>query len=366
MTRLAIARQLDPRRNSLNFLRLVFALLVIVSHAWPIGGYGPDPEFAGLSLGGWAVTGFFGISGYLITKSRLSAGFAEYLGRRVLRIYPGYLVCLLVTAFVFAPVSVALGAGSVRWSSALSFVGHNIALKLEQNGIADTLGHAPVANAWNGSLWTLFFEFLCYLAVGALLFTTRGRGVLVVAAFVGCAVGDTVLVHGLDVRTGTVENFAWLAATFFAGAVLAVYADRVPLTAPLGVLALVLAPIATHLELLPLLGSLPVAYACLWLGKALPASRIGRTHDLSYGIYIYAFPVQQCVTLRYGDRLPVGVAIALSIALTVPLAALSWFLVERPALQLKGRLHTLAGLGVRRAVRRSVDPPGAGQVAEAG
>jgi peptidoglycan/LPS O-acetylase OafA/YrhL len=355
MTSVSVARRLDPRRNSLNFLRLVFALLVIVSHAWPVGGYGADPELAGLSLGGWAVVGFFGISGYLITKSRMSVGFTEFVGRRILRIYPGYLVCLLVTALVFAPASVALGSGSIRWTSAFSFIGHNIALKLEQNGIADTLGHAPVAGAWNGSLWTLFYEFLCYLAVGVLLFATRGRGALVVAALVATAVGDTVLVHGLGVRAGTVENFAWLAAPFFAGAVLAIYADRVPLTTVLGVPALVLAPVAAYFQLLPLLGAIPVAYACLWLGHRLPAWRIGRRNDLSYGIYIYAFPVQQSLTLIAGNRLPVGLAIALSIVGTVPLAALSWFLVEERALRLKDQLPVLIGF-TDRLIRRAQVP----------
>src|SRR5262245_6149816 len=90
------------RRNSLNFLRLVFALMVIVSHAWPVGGYGDDPRIAGEKLGTWAVAGFFAISGFLIANSRRHAPMGTFLVRRVLRIYPGYLVCLVVVAFAFA------------------------------------------------------------------------------------------------------------------------------------------------------------------------------------------------------------------------------------------------------------------------
>ena len=84
-----LATAFDPRHNSLNALRLALATLVIVSHAWPIGGFGNDPHIGDLSFGGWAVAGFFAISGFLITSSRLRSSFSAYLWRRMLRIFPG-------------------------------------------------------------------------------------------------------------------------------------------------------------------------------------------------------------------------------------------------------------------------------------
>lgn len=59
----------------------------------------------------------------------------------------------------------------------------------------------------------------------------------------------------------------------------------------------------------------------------------GRT-DISYGVYIYAFPVQQAVTelcLRQGW--PLAVCLGLSLVLVLALAAASWFGVERPCLR---------------------------------
>src|ERR671927_618625 len=89
----SLSRRLDPRANSLNFLRLLLALTVIVSHAWPLGGLGKEPLLDGRSPGGYAVYGFFALSGYLITGSRLNSRLGDFLKRRVLRLYPAFLVC---------------------------------------------------------------------------------------------------------------------------------------------------------------------------------------------------------------------------------------------------------------------------------
>jgi peptidoglycan/LPS O-acetylase OafA/YrhL len=116
------------------------------------------------------------------------------------------------------------------------------------------------------------------------------------------------------------------------------YADRIPLDWRLGVLGVILVAASGYLHVVPWLGALPIAYVCLWLGVVLPFQRVGRTNDISYGMYIYAFPVQQLLLACLGARrLPVGVAVLLCVACTVPLAAASWFLVERRALALKSR-----------------------------
>src|SRR4051812_20340496 len=101
----------DPRRNSLNFIRLVLAASVIVSHSWVIGNIGPEPEAGGEHLGSWAVIGFFAVSGYLISRSRVnSSSIRSFYVARLLRIYPGFIVCLLAVAFVFAPLSLLVGS----------------------------------------------------------------------------------------------------------------------------------------------------------------------------------------------------------------------------------------------------------------
>ncbi|WP_186760172.1 acyltransferase family protein [Arthrobacter alpinus] len=120
----------SPRNNSLNALRLGLALLVIVSHSSALGAYGSEFTIGGEALGRWAVFGFFGLSGFLITRSRLSGRpVSDYYRARVLRIFPAFAVSLLVVAFVMAPLSHFFGStGRYSPVDALSFFFRNLAL----------------------------------------------------------------------------------------------------------------------------------------------------------------------------------------------------------------------------------------------
>ena len=329
------AARFEPRRNSLNALRLILAALVIVSHAWPLGGFGPDPSPARQSLGHWAVLGFFAVSGYLIAASRARSGFGTFLAARVLRIYPAFLVCLVLVAFVAAPLSTALTPGHWTPGSGASYVVHNALLKIEANNVGGTIPHVPFGPAWNGSLWTLFYEFGCYLLIGVLLTAPRRwQGPLVAAAFVVTAAGGQLTVH----RSGTAADFLSLAPVFLAGSLLYLYADRVPVSPVYGVAALVLVPVAGYLNVVSSIGAPVIVYACLWLGIVLPLRKVGHRNDISYGVYIYAYPVQQLLAAAGWNRHGVGLYILLSLLCTLPLAAASWFAVEHPALGLKKRL----------------------------
>ena len=82
----------------------------------------------------------------------------------------------------------------------------------------------------------------------------------------------------------------------------------------------------------PVLSALPVAYLCIWLGIVLPLARVGATNDFSYGIYIYAFPVQQLLAVAGVQAWGVAAFTLLSVAGTIPLAVASWFVLERRAI----------------------------------
>jgi peptidoglycan/LPS O-acetylase OafA/YrhL len=335
---MTLAERFEPKRNSLNFIRLMLATAVIVSHARPLGGFGRDPEIAGQALGTWAVMGFFAISGFLIASSRSHTDLFSYFVRRVLRIYPGFVVCIVVVAFAFAPLSVLWGGGRYSLSSGVGYVARNGLLKVEQPGIAHTLTNVPYASAWDGSLWTLFYEFSCYIVIGVLLCTTvRLRRPLAVAAFVVSAAGGQYAVH-YPLPT-VAEDFFMLAPVFFGGALVYLFGDRIPFDWRLGLLCIVALPIATQAHLMPTLGALAAGYAYLFIGVVLPFHAIGRRNDISYGVYIYAFPVQQSLVLLHLNRHGWALYALVSIVVTVPFAAASWFLIERKALALK-RLFT--------------------------
>jgi peptidoglycan/LPS O-acetylase OafA/YrhL len=358
---MTLAAAFDPRHNSLNALRLALATLVIVSHAWPIGGFGEDPRVGDLSLGGWAVAGFFAISGFLITASRLRSSFSGYLWRRMLRIFPGLWVCLLVTVILFVPLAALVEGGGdhVGPSSLLRYLAANGVLESGGQNIGGTLDSVPFPAAWNGSLWTLWFEFGCYLVLGGLLVFSRlrERPSALVGLFGVCALMNVAQAEfGLELPF----RVAWaadLGSYFFAGAVLCVYAERIPASRSLVAMSTAVLAAAAVTDNVQAVGALPLAFLLIWLGSVLPLQAVGRRNDISYGVYIYAFPTQQLLVLAGAQALGVLPFTALCILFTLPLAALSWYLVEEPAMRLKRITPPWTAMRQRLAAQRETELP---------
>lgn len=338
-----LADTFDPRRNSLNAIRLGLAVLVIVSHSWPIGGYGQDPGQGPQesNLGAWSVAGFFAISGYLITASRLnSRSLWDYLWRRFLRIYPAFFVVLSIVGFVFAPLSTSLDAGAT-WSpsSGALFVLRNITLVITSYAPQHNLIGVPLPGAWIGALWTLAYEFVCYLFIGVLVSFIKRRTPLtaILAATVVLATGFSLVELVRNSASGSrLDLLIRLGAFFAAGALCYLLRERVPISVGLAATAGVLLVGLVVIGAFQALAAVPVAYLMMYLGARLPLERIGARNDVSYGMYIYGFPVQQWLALIVGARvLPVPLFALLSVLSTIPFAWASWLLIEKPAMRWK-------------------------------
>jgi peptidoglycan/LPS O-acetylase OafA/YrhL len=313
-----------------------------VAHGYYLSGAGTGPSIQGENLGGWAVFGFFTISGYLITASRFANPLGRYLVLRVARIYPAFVVCLVVTAGVFAPL--AWAAEGRDWGGFLTtattppaYVLENLALRINAYDVAGTPSAVPYPGAWNGSLWTLYFEFLCYLLVGLLvcLPVVRRHRWLIVVAFVASVVAwATVGAWGPGAYSDLVL-LARLLPAFLGGAVVWVAIGRVPLRTPFALVALVVAVVLVlTVEHGGAQAAAPlIAYVLLWLSTVLPAPAVARRHDISYGVYIYAFPMQQLLVYAGAHRLGLVAYDVVAALATAVLAVVSWRLVERPALR---------------------------------
>jgi len=316
--------------NGFDHLRLIAAALVVVHHArvlnggapWMVG-FGPDPGALGVGI-------FFVISGYLVTASlRRTPDVGAFMAKRVLRIAPGLLAALLLTALVLGPlvsglpVSAYFG-GAAPWLYVLK----NLSLYAVTYDLPGVFMHAPYPNVVNGSLWSLRLEFTAYLGLAGLGALRLARAP-VLAGLALLAGGAFLAVHftGLDARSD-LARLASLATLngwlFLCGAALEAFEVKPPAWTAL--IGLVLLPTPVWFLALPL--------AVVALGR-MAASRLPA--DLSYGLYIYSFPLQQ-VLAEHG-RLDV----LTSLALTLPFAAASWFLVEKPALRLKARLPGAVG-----------------------
>jgi len=358
----------SSRHNSLNFLRLVLALAVVIDHAYGLGGYGSLPEFHGTSIGTLAVYGFFGISGFLIAGSAERNSPGRYLWQRFLRIFPGFWVCLLVTAFIIGVVgwwirpaeACGLSCYFHSHTGPYEYLIHNVLLpnpQINQYSISGSPTHVVIELVWNGSLWTLFYEFLSYLVLFALAIVGLIRhkvGTLIVAIATWALLAALTLTPSVNIKISVLHHsdlmyFLKFASVFMAAAVLYLYRERIrdsgwiALGCTVACFASLWLPNLVHGRpvnplywftpsglLIPLL-----AYPILWLGFHLPFQKVAVRNDYSYGIYIYSYPVSQLlaytVVLHYGFVL----YIFCCVAVTVPLAVASWLLIEKRALSLK-------------------------------
>ncbi|GAA1240184.1 acyltransferase family protein [Oryzihumus leptocrescens] len=353
---------LRGRDNAFGFVRLVLASLVIVDHAFPLGGYGEDPMWGWTksqeSFGGLAVGGFFVASGFLITKSAMSSDAIQFLWRRCLRIFPAFWAVLLVSVFLVSPLFYVRDHGNLNgyWTPDLpgpwTYLTRNWTLDIGQYGLLDVFGQTPYARqvGWsvlNGSLWTLAYEWKCYIIVGALaLFGVLRLGKVVVPAL---AAGLTVLAaaatsspqFGSSLAPWLGDpHFVQLGALFLWGSVVAVYADRVPSTGRLALLACLVLIISLFVKGgYHLVGYPALAYLVLWVAGNAPVRlrRINARNDYSYGIYVYGFLVQMALADLGVHRLGLVPYICVSWLVTFGCAYLSWHLVEKRALRLKDR-----------------------------
>ena len=289
----------DRAGNGITAGRLLLALTVIVSHSFALTGQ-VEPlvaETGQTSLGFLAVLGFFGLSGWLLAQSRERNSLAAFVRNRVLRIYPAYWLALLFGA------SVALAYGSTA-TEVVAYVATNLTILLPGASSGSAFGGYTV----NGSLWTLGVEVACYLALAV----TPARWVRPLAlglVMVFCALWVLPAMRGAETM---------LFIAFAAGASRVTVSPWAAGVAAVVLFALALTPLAV------------VATALAALGMArLPWHW---TRDLSYGTYVFAYPVSKMLSGVVTEPL---VMAALTMVVVLPLAYLSWTFIEEPALRLR-------------------------------
>lgn len=357
------------RDNNFNLIRIIAALAVLITHSFALAiGSGlaePFRESLGMSMGDIAVDVFFVTSGFLVTASILSRQSAlEFLWARILRIYPALFVMLFLTVFV---LGVAFTSVSMKtyWSSSQTYIYlargatllAGVAFKLP--GVFD--GN-PYQQAVNGSLWTMPHEVRLY---GVLVLVWLGlhwkphlrlhvfKNTLIAFALVAALYVLTAHIYALPI--GVVPKLFFM---FFSGAAFYVLRKHIALNPWLfGIFAMGLFVAAGNKDAFFFVYILVIAYVLFYLAyvPSGPIRQYNKLGDYSYGIYIYAFPVQQSIAaLIPGVTVPQ--MIALSAVITLTLAVLSWHLLEKRALRHKayllGRTRGLIAFGTRKNTSR--------------
>jgi len=323
------------RRNNFDLLRLVAAVSVIFSHAFLLSENSQDHDPLMMLTGGQTILGvvgvfvFFTISGYLVTQSfDTTASPLVFLAKRALRIFPGLFLCLAVCGFVIGPLVTRLPlADYFARPETYLFLLHNAVLDVGYNRLPGVeFWPGNIGGIVNGPLWSLPCEVLMYLmlfALGVCRILTLRTGLVLLAIGIGCLWFDTA--------GDTLGSAFWLLGFFAMGIccyrlrATRFFAGHWALVAALG-LALSI-PARLFLVGFALFGSYLVIY--LALHRKLPPVPAARFGDLSYGLYIYGWPIEQCVVYFSGATAPWWEVFGVSLALAVPTAFLSWHGIER-------------------------------------
>ncbi len=347
--------------NNLNFVRIVAASLVVISHSWDLLKQ-PSPVWFDVNMGAFAVRIFFVVSGYLVCDSwSRDPNFFRFIARRALRIIPGLAAVVILTALILGPLVTSLPTRDYFEGPEFRTYLWNVALWTTY-ALPGVFNANPFKGAVNGSLWTLSSEFMCYLVLP--LYGAAGsrlcRHVLMPAALI--VVGAAGLYYQLRPElsgplvwnTGIPLALRW-APYFVAGAAFRVwrlerFLDMHIAIISLGICAILFGNESTrHLSLM-----VAIPYVVLTFGL-IPSPylpRFGRRADISYGVYLYAFPIQQTIIAKAGPGLHPLILMATALPLSWLCGWLSWHLVEKHALRLKPRRTSkLSGTGPRARLR---------------
>jgi peptidoglycan/LPS O-acetylase OafA/YrhL len=329
---------MNERLNNFDFLRITAALMVLYSHQYDLlrksaptfFDHRFSPGFLGVAI-------FFSISGYLITQSwEHDPNIFRFALKRFLRIWPGLFVVTMLAAFVLGPI---VSTFNVR-----TYFDDPLVVKYLRNlhmhmvftlpGVFET---NPYPKAVNGSTWTLPLEICCYacLAISGLLNFLRHPKII----FTSVIIIAIYQFWYYGAETNTVRNLRMeYGLSFCVGMLMWLYRNiwesrRSIVTAATMVAGILIYCLGQRLlSSLVIVGPLVVMFGT----TSTPIlRRFGRFGDFSYGVYIYAFVVQQVIIMYIGSNVPLELHLGMTVIISFICAFLSWYFVEKPALGLK-------------------------------
>jgi len=327
--------------NNFDFLRFFAASAVVLGHCYWLSGLGavePVRLFTGsMDTADIAVNLFFVMSGFLIAASWIhSRSGLDFAGKRALRIFPALAVSTLFTAFVVGPLGTDLSLGEYLLNSQTVRYLSNAAL-FTQFHLPGVFTANPFPGTVNGSVWTLPYEVLMYTMLLVLgLLRLFGRAAVVAVPMVLMLV-HFYLVPKLGLESDILRKVTRLGMFFFLGSALYLYRKLLPWNWKIALALLSLSLISARTEWWFLVHVLTLPYLTIYLAhlKIPRLSGFGRYGDFSYGIYIFSFPVQQLMMHWLDPHLSLPAFMAISLITSIAIAAVSWYLIESPALRLK-------------------------------
>jgi peptidoglycan/LPS O-acetylase OafA/YrhL len=341
---------MTPDQNSFGVMRLLLALAVVVSHSVYLtaGRVEAEPLFnwTGYTLGQHGVQGFFVLSGLLVAQSlSRSATLGEFASARALRIFPALIACVVATAFALGPlVTSRTVAAYVSDVGTLVYLAKTALVFSGGAHLPGVFETNPVPSVVNSSIWTLKYEILCYAILGLVGWVVLRSGhvravtLAAVGAWAMIALAAPVGIAASDGDKPALEVLRYFTVFFGVGVVFFLVRSWLPVSVVGVVMTAVVVWAARGSRFEEPAMALALGYALVWLSTF----RFGTLRDVtndsdySYAIYLWHMPVAQALLVAVPEMGPIAL-MAATMAVTLPLAFLSWELIERPALALRHR-----------------------------
>ena len=336
--------------NNFTLLRLIAALLVVVSHSYFLtGNEANEPRYiisrGNIILSDIGLYIFFFTSGYLVTNSLFNAtNYRQFIYKRVLRIYPALIVAIIVTVFIIGPIVTILSVtdyfnGKQTWLYLLTITGFKIEFLLP--GVFSSSQF--FSNGVNGSLWTIALEMKLYLMLVLISICSYRKNNIrlpIISALLLLICVGSIAYHISFTTPFIDDKILKLIACFLIGSLVASvtirrYLLKISLTILL-LIALASSMLRSNFST-DLIIIFVICFGTYLFGTTKKLVMPLQT-DLSYGIYIYAFPVQQALFQYSNFTISPVFHIITTLLITMPIALMSWKFIEHPALALKSKI----------------------------
>jgi peptidoglycan/LPS O-acetylase OafA/YrhL len=301
----------------------------------------PLQSWLGRSLGECAVQVFFILSGVMVAQSLdRRRDVVDFLMARGLRIFPALFVCVLATAFLLGPAVASLSPGEYFRSPVLfGYVAKTLTLSSGSAPLPGVFEANAYAGYVNSSLWTLKYEVACYFGLAAMgaagLFEQRWRWVVVGGLAVLVATVSLSLPSD-PAEYGFVENLRYFTVFFFGGVLAYLLRSYLPIIGALLLPLFIVFLVSVRTPFAEVGALLFLGYGALWAATKTwgPLRGVCNRFDTSFGIYIFAGPIQQTLLSAFPSLSPLLLAGA-AFAFVLPMAFASWIFIERPSLRFR-------------------------------
>jgi peptidoglycan/LPS O-acetylase OafA/YrhL len=338
------------RSTGFDYMRIILAVSIIVYHAFGVS-YGLPYTFQIEST--WIrgpvaaiLPMFFALSGFLVAGSLERSGtMATFLGLRVLRIAPALAVEVTLSALILGPLLTAFPL-SRYFTDPTFFIYFLNTMGIIHYALPGLFLSNPISGVVNGQLWTVPWELKCYIALTLLAVSTvvRRRALFAILTAAGCVALFALQGHHAAEAVNEPKHVPGgvLVLSFLAAVVCYNYRAELPWNRMLFAASAVVMMILLEVPGGDYFVAFPAAYATIYLGLLNPPKiALLRGADYSYGLYLYGYAIQQFVANLGTWTHHWYINLAFTLVIASAFAAMSWTLVEKPALKLKRYLPAL-------------------------